>query len=377
MGLITETNQQYYAGQQTFIPASNSQTTFTTTFDTDLVATVTGVSNTNFEVYVNNALITAYTLQAGNNIVLTNPPGTSAVVKVQLLDPAIWNNNGEYAYITLNDVVDNFLVAYVGDGKYITNVKRTDVLFHAKRGLQEFSYDTLNSIKSQEITIPNSLSISIPQDYVNYTRLSWVDPNGVQRTIYPANELTMDPQQPLIQSDNGDYIQNNLGENQESDPAVIEKRWKQFNQDNLSGRFAIDNLENSDVYNWAWWKTAYGQRYGLEPSTSQSNGWFTIDSRKGKFGFSSQLAGQVAIIEYISDGLAYNKDSKIPKMIEEAMYMHIAYSILSSRINVPEYVVHRFKKDRRAQLRNAKIRLQNLKLDTLIQVMRNKSKWIK
>ena len=138
MGLITETNQQYYAGQQTFIPDSNSQTTFTTTFDTDLVATVTGVSNTNFKVYVNNALITAYTLQAGNNVVLTTPPGTSAVVKVQLLDPSIWNNNGEYAYITLNDVVDNFLVAYVGDGKYITNVKRTDVLFHAKRGLQEF-----------------------------------------------------------------------------------------------------------------------------------------------------------------------------------------------------------------------------------------------
>ncbi len=64
-------------------------------------------------------------------------------------------------------------------------------------------------------------------------------------------------------------------------------------------------------------------------------------------------------------------------MIEEAMYMHIAYSILSSKTNIPEYLVQRFKKDRRAQLRNAKIRLQNLKLDTLIQTMRGKSKWLK
>jgi hypothetical protein len=46
-------------------------------------------------------------------------------------------------------------------------------------------------------------------------------------------------------------------------------------------------------------------------------------------------------------------------------------------MNVPEYVVQRFKKDRRAQLRNAKIRLSNLKLDTLIQTMRGKSKWLK
>ena len=59
------------------------------------------------------------------------------------------------------------------------------------------------------------------------------------------------------------------------------------------------------------------------------------------------------------------------------MYMHIAYSILAGRQNVPEYIVARFKKDRRAQLRNAKIRLSNIKLDEIVRVMRNKSKWIK
>jgi hypothetical protein len=68
---------------------------------------------------------------------------------------------------------------------------------------------------------------------------------------------------------------------------------------------------------------------------------------------------------------------KIPKMAEQAMYMHIAYSILSTRSNVPEYIVQRFKKDRSAQLRNAKIRLQNIKLDEIVQVFRGKSKWIK
>ena len=115
----------------------------------------------------------------------------------------------------------------------------------------------------------------------------------------------------------------------------------------------------------------------MDPAVSQSNGWFTIDDRRGMFSFSSDLVGKVITLEYISDGLAYDADTKIPKMIEEAMYMHIVYSILSSKMNVPEYVVQRFKKDRRAQLRNAKIRLSNLKLDTLIQTMRGKSKWLK
>ena len=40
--------------------------------------------------------------------------------------------------------------------KIISDVKRTDVVFFAKRAMQEFSYDTLKSVKSQELSIPPS-----------------------------------------------------------------------------------------------------------------------------------------------------------------------------------------------------------------------------
>ena len=59
------------------------------------------------------------------------------------------------------------------------------------------------------------------------------------------------------------------------------------------------------------------------------------------------------------------------------MYMSISYNLLAGRAGVPEGLVARFKKDRRAALRNAKIRLSNIKLDQIVQVMRGKSKWIK
>ena len=64
-------------------------------------------------------------------------------------------NYGSYAYVSLDEIINNFIVAYVGQGKLIPSAKRTDLIFHAKRGLQEFSYDTLKSIKSQELTIPH------------------------------------------------------------------------------------------------------------------------------------------------------------------------------------------------------------------------------
>ena len=64
-------------------------------------------------------------------------------------------------------------------------------------------------------------------------------------------------------------------------------------------------------------------------------------------------------------------------MAEQAIYMHIAHGILSGRAGVPEYIINRFKKDRFSALRNAKIRLSNIKIEEISQVFRNKAKWIK
>ncbi|GAG07215.1 unnamed protein product, partial [marine sediment metagenome] len=93
--------------------------------------------------------------------------------------------------------------------------------------------------------------------------------------------------------------------------------------------------------------------------------------------FSSNLRDRLIVLEYISDGLAYDLDTRVPKMAEEAMYMSISYNLLANRSGTPEGMVARFKKDRRAALRNAKIRLSNIKLDEIVQVMRGQSKWIK
>jgi len=145
---------------------------------------------------------------------------------------------------------------------------------------------------------------------------------------------------------------------------------------NLNGLLTTQDI-NANICNWTWWDSAWGQRYGQDQVVSNFNGWFNIDRRRNTFNFSSNLKDQTIILEYISDGLAYDEDTKVPKMAEEAMYMHIAYALVSTKTNVQEYIVRRYKQERRATLRNAKIRLSNIKLSEFIQVMRGKSKWIK
>jgi len=45
--------------------------------------------------------------------------------------------------------------------------------------------------------------------------------------------------------------------------------------------------------------------------------------------------------------------------------------------NIPEFIVGRYKRERRAAMRHAKLRLYNINLSNLTQVMRGKSKHIK
>jgi len=395
-GLITETNEQYYAGAQRFLISNPAVVgdSVTTTFNTDLTYDAANATLTNFVVYTSDTGLAGsysefapgYTV-TGNTITFTSTNGLRPHIAIQLksLDggnfgnedafgDTVQENYGSYAYTSLNDVINGFIATYVGEHKLIGDVKRTDVIFHAKRGLQEFSYDTLKSVKSQEITIPPSLGVTIPQDYVNYVSLAYIDQLGVRHPIYPANNLTSSPYEVPLQDEAGDYTMDNTGDLLEG-TSITNERWGEANNRLLNGNITFD-----DYWSYGSYLTGnpfYGQRYGNDPQNSQRNGWFNMNERDGTIAFSSNLKDQLIILDYISDGLAYDLDSRIPKMAEDALYAHILYSILASRINQPEYVIQRLKKDRSAKLRNAKIRLSNIKLSEIVQVMRGKSKWIK
>ena len=170
-GLITETNEQYYAGAQRFFVDDPAVVgSITTTFNTDLIfgddnPALPGYSLNNFKLYSSaTGLAGSYEEHParyqviGNTITFIPPfdPPWKQHIAVQLksldggsfgnedaLGDTVQENYGSYAYTSLNDVINGFIATYVGEHKLIGDVKRTDVIFHAKRGLQEFSYDTL------------------------------------------------------------------------------------------------------------------------------------------------------------------------------------------------------------------------------------------
>ncbi len=361
MGFITQTARQYYSAEEGFI-GTGSQSTFTLTFD-PLPDNIDA-----FTLFIDDVEIanTNYTYTASTGVIdftPSTPPILDAVIKVVLKQ----TRHGNYRYISLEDIVNNFMVSYVGDDKIINTVKKLDVIFHTKRAVQEFSYDISKVEKIQEIQVGPTLTVPFPQDYVNYVQLSFVDTNGIERIIYPTTN-TSRPSESILQDNNADYLYDS-DDSLLTGTAVIKDRFK--------GIENIDNTGSFDDLNSSISIGGLGQRFGNNPETTQTNGLFIIDELNGQFGFSSNLESQILTLKYISDGLGTDSEMKVHKLAEEAIYKYVAHAVLASKANIPEYIINRFKRERRAAMRNAKIRLSNMKTLEMAQVMRGKSKQIK
>ena len=419
---------------------------------------------------------------------------------------------GDYQYLSLDEVIDNFTATYVGEGKILGTVLKADVSFHAHRALAELSYDTLKSCKSQEIEVCPNLKMPLPQDYVNYVKLTSVDSNGIEHVLYPTNK-TSNPFSIEQDSDNCDdcgdssssyeyssnelkpqelectsnvtcsFLTTDLDETTHTGATDIKQYmianeaalfhtlalrqaywekwfghvdqyclclqnsnsedhcgtqldwsgwdfttvspgiwqlirnnsgWSRLRNSNNSITDAIANAGTWNSYTnevesttptsnaWDNYKSSggnsvaidqstttnlavdadnyfqnTGQRYGLDGQYAQTNGSWYIDCAKGLIHFSSNLSGKTIILKYISDGLGTDGEMLVPKLAEEAIYKWIAYGCLSARADVPEYIVARFKKERYAETRKAKLRLSNIKIEEITQVIRGKNKWIK
>tara|TARA_R110002012_G_scaffold25489_3_gene84381 strand:- start:13356 stop:14876 length:1521 start_codon:yes stop_codon:yes gene_type:complete len=487
---------------------------------------------------------------------------------------------GNYQFVSLQDVIAQFMAIYVGEEKIINKVGRTEVAFHAQRALAELSFDTLKAFKSQSIVLPPSLVMALPHDYVNYTKLSWCDAAGIKHPLYKTND-TSNPFQ-IEQESDGTYIFNTslsdsfklnknnnwiasppkqLGQvvglndftqatSNDNDKLIIEQHpTKRYNMGSYvtycyqkidvtdytlasleatavtvaastqvvtaddfepysagsttgtfntpattvrvglstsppstnvrhnptysgsetTNRYAdyydiaylewtagetgekiidedldftdiegdvyltiiciapwVDNntnvmsrtlkvfsevsgvrLEsilptgkltstnsresstwdkykaitpaenNNDDYANDDYQRVPDERYGLDPSRAQTNGSFYIDDRIGRIHFSSNISGKTVILDYISDSLGTEAEMQIHKLAEEAMYKSISYGVLSVKSNIPEYVVMRARKEKIAATRKAKLRLSNIKIEDITQVLRGKSKHIK
>jgi hypothetical protein len=282
----------------------------------------------------------------------------------QILPPIDYYSNesnwGNYQYITLSQLVDNFMLNYIGDDRLLSNVKRYNVLSHMKRGIQEFNYDSVKEVKVMEVELSDTLLLTLPGDFVSYVRVSVLGDDGLLRT------LSKDTRTLIGTAYLQDHLYNILfdenGYPLEANETETFKRYSSLN-------FSEEN-ERRDFNDTP--------RFGIETNQNR-NGYFTIDKRKGVMSFSSNIGTKVIVLEYISDGLEYNNGDEVQvhKFAEQSLYNYVRYMLLSNKYGVQEYIVNRAKKDYYSELQNTRIRLMEAKGTELLILLKGRGKWLK
>ena len=288
-------------------------------------------------------------------------------------DSDLW---GSGQYTTLSDVVNNFMLMYVGPDKLIDNAQRYNVLFHAKRGVQELNYDAMRSIKVLELNVSDNLKVVLPPDYVDYVRIS-MESNGVLFKL--TENSSMNYAKAYLKDSNNEFLYDSNGNvvtgTSELDIARI--------TNSPTSKYLLDGWyygRDGWFYDGYWYfRYGIGGRFGLDTSEANINPKFVIDKASGVINFSSGIKDRLIVLEYISDGLESADPStiKVHKFAEDFIYSYIKWCMLNNRIGVQEYIVRRAREEKTALWRNAKLRLSNLKPGRLLMVLRGRDKWIK
>lgn len=287
-------------------------------------------------------------------------------------------NWGSYQYVSLDDIVNNFMLMYQGNNELLNNINRYQVLFFAKRAIQELNYDAMKEIKILQLQICDQLRFVLPPDYVNWVRIS----------CYKDGVL-----QPLTENIQTNWSDAYLQDHEcrvlfDAYGAVLKPESSKLDIDRITKQKRSIYLNEGSPYNGLMgyffegnWYFDYnvGGRFGLNTETANSNPTFSINKRGGVINFSSGVAGELVVLEYVSDGMEKGNDSKVSvnKLFEDYIYAAIKYSLLNNRLSAQEYVINRARKDKSSLLRNAKLRLSNMHPGRLLMNLRGQAKWIK
>lgn len=283
--------------------------------------------------------------------------------------PANW---GSYEKLTLDEAITNFMIMYIGNDKQINNVKRHEVIFHMKQAIKQLNYDALREVKSVELRVDDDLKFILPPDYVNYVKIS-LNADGMLYPLYEDRKVNTAigyDQDPTT----GDVLFDINGN--------ITTHVSTLDLSRITPSQYLGNGLYNGYYGWYYnsnWYFAFsvGGKFGLDTSNANQGPTFRVNG--GAIDFSSDISGNLVILEYISDGMqnGVNGDIWIHKFAEEFVYAYTVWKLLSAKSNITVYDRELAKKRSTAELRNAKIRLSNLHPSRLLMSLRGQNKFIK
>jgi len=172
-------------------------------------------------------------------------------------------------YITIDDIVNNVALT-IGDDSYLTGSLNYQLRLLALQGLKELSFDMLQEVKSIQLAVSSTGTITLPNDYIKYVKIG------------------------ILGSDDKVHY---LGK-----------------QDNLNLVSGATSTDSNDIDDDPAYFYGIGGRYGVGGGTNH-NGYYRVNKEDNTISFSSDAIGKNIILEYISNGITLSNVQPVKRKI--------------------------------------------------------------
>ncbi len=260
--------------------------------------------------------------------------------------------------VKLNEIINDFLITLDGDdfGSSVSDIAIRNI---ALRGIREFGFDISKKIKSIKRNIESNQTITLPDDYVDLSKLGVVGADGFIYILHENKNINYSRK--LDPDDGDDQFQAgplNIGVNSIKDRVDDKTGTEAESQDNDFDFYVFQNY---------LYQGGEGRLYGA--GGGYSRGDYRINLDQNRIELEMNTDANEVVLEYVADE-ARSGDPEVHVYQEEALRSYIYYKLIERKSNVPASEKARAKAEYYNERRKANARMSNFTKEEALKVIR-------
>lgn len=268
--------------------------------------------------------------------------------------------------VKLSQIIRDFIITLDGDD-YASNASDSAIRNFALRGIREIGFDLGKKIKSLKLSINDNDTVTLPDDFVDLSKIGVVDSDGILRVFGNNKNINYSRKyETALDDPEGTRTDNfaagplNIDANEVAD-RVDDKSATDNTSDGVDGDLDYYIFENY------LYQGGMGRLYGS--GGGHLAGEYRLNLDQNRIEIETNNGYSEVVIEYVADE-ARSSDPEVHVYAEEALRSYIYYKIIERKSSVPANEKARARAEYYNERRKANARLSNFTKEEALKTIR-------
>ncbi len=266
--------------------------------------------------------------------------------------------------VKLSQIIRDFIITLDTDD-YVSNASDVVIRNFALRGIREIGFDLGKKIKSIKVSVESNDTITLPDDFVDISKLGIVGSDGIIRAMNMNGNLNYSRK---YEVDSAGAATNET-QNSEEEPLNIEANIVKDRQDDKTSTGTSSDADdfNAFIFENYIFQGGTGRLYGVGGGSSP--GEFRVNLDQNRIEISANTDFTSLVMEYVADE-ARSTDPEVHVYAEEALRCYIYYKLCERKTTVPANEKARARTEYYNERRKANARLSHFTKDEALKTIR-------